>query len=182
MEPETEYRITLQRDLNLTIHDPGAVTVILPLNNEQLMGISLAIDILVTGPLEHNFTRNLDIVRLSNNQVIGTDYMRHNIHFLGAKSVYFDISDTYHQSIRGGNTPSTFLNSLNLLRHQTLAYWCLFQQRLSPLWALMVGIQFETPSFLQGAITGLNWFGKNWRDHIILIHHHDQLEEIVGFA
>jgi hypothetical protein len=182
MEPETEYRITLQRDLNRTIHDPGAVTVILPLNNEQLMGLIASVDILVTGPSGHDFTRNLAIVRLSNNQVIGTDYMRANIYFLGAGSVYSDIHDTYHRSIRGGNSPRTFLNSLNLPRHRTLAYWCLFQQRLSPLWAVIVGFQFETPSFLQGAITGLTWFGMNWRDHIILIHHHDQLEEIVGFS
>lgn len=179
----TEYRITLQRDLSRTIHDPGAVSVILPLNDEQLIGLSNTVDTLVILTWHNrNFTRNLDIVRLSDNMIIGSDYLSHTLYPLGAIPFNGDIRNLYHTFIGTGRTPLQFLNQLGFPRQPTLAYWCMFQHHFRSVQTLIWAFQFETPSFLQGAITGFNWFGVNWRDHIILIHHQNQLEEIVGFA
>lgn len=184
LEMTAEYRITIQRNINRTIHDSGAVTINLTLNQEQVLGIMAAI--YLVSP--ERFNRIIEILRLSNNTILTSDLYSHGIYLLGDIVTYLSLNELRERAERRGRPENIVLNPLDIGAQQRmfrrLDYWCILTKKLDPPMNIrrIYIVQFETPSFLQGVITGLNWFGLDWHNHIMLIYHNNRPEEIVGFA
>jgi hypothetical protein len=181
----TEYQITIQPDLRRTIQDPGTITSILMLNLEQVLGIIAGVSITIEG--RYALNEIINIVRLANNEIMTTITFSHQIQDVGfcllPSSRASHLLDYYNLSIQRGLTPQGFLATfINRSRLPiSLDYWCILVQ---PEQRVPIGlvVQFQTLGFLQGVISAFTWLGKDWRDRILLIHHQNQLESIVGFA
>lgn len=181
-----EYEITSYADPNAV----DGITRILTLTREQLAGIALMSQVVTS-------RYHLRVYRRSDHHEMLSDLDYYRQYYIGSGSSLSVqmLNHQYQQFIQFGlHTPADFVNSLNFNRQSHMGpfptesyratsnyinfqYWCFLTGDHETLIA-----QFNTPRFLQGAISACQWLGTDWRNHITLIHHRNQLKEIVSFA
>lgn len=154
------YRIRLQPNLERTLGEPGTIETTLDLTLDQYNGIRAMGFVLLGGEANHHFEIT------DSYGVFIQPMMPSSVTVSTARSEadYFTIIDLLNQG-----------NSWSDVIMQTVAEVALIPDNLTGVfWDILTRefwvIQFETPQFLQGAISLCQWFGLNWHDHITDLH------------
>jgi hypothetical protein len=184
-------KMSAEYEIKLYSHPYYVTTQVLTLTREQLAGIVLLTLALTYGPVGPPLT----IERLSDHQdMLDLNYYRQYIIGTGPSISVQQLNQQYQQFIHSGvHTPSEFVDQLNFTQPSQPGrlpghYQASHNYIIFPYWCVFTGnyetsiVQFNTPRFLQGALSACQWLRTNWHNHITLIHHRNELEEIGGFA
>jgi len=157
------YLITIQPNPDFTLHNIGTIQTTLTLNDEQLAGILLMVDLLFSGTdLNHLLVQLVT----TNGLITLTSVNFKSIHLVTESynfiTYHSDSELWYHYINRLASSGSI---TSKVPYDITMPYTCRFIGNTR-----LLIYQFTNPDFIQGAITACNWFGYNWKQFIDNFH------------
>lgn len=159
------YEIKLQPDPNRNIHDPGTQVVEITLTPDQVNGIANMRNALY--PI--NFQLSIDLDPQTRRHLPPRQQHFH----LNSQGVGFISADHYTQLMNLVTAGTPWLEAIQ----QVLPFAVIRNRYTVILWSQNNDFgnlfEFNTPEFLQGAISLCQWLRLNWRDYISNIHDGD---------